>query len=300
MPPHGERPPEDPPARPWWSRLTDGSRDAAGGPPTRRFRPRSWRGATGLGLIGAAALLVPFLDEPGRWWIPFGLGLGTLVLLALLRLDRLLMGWTWHVAGVVLVGGLVAGTSQNPWAWAFAASVGVALAGLIRLPRWPLLAIGLVLVAVSIVGYQFRAADVREQQAEVAAQAGAQLAVTIGVNRPERVLEILVDGVSAPDPQPICRMTQPAAVAQLTRATGTGTCTDAVGVLHTRLTPGSASPTTVPRATSAEPLPPGATTVVDACSTSWAQAAGTAHGKVEMVRTTAAKETYQIVSFQPC
>jgi membrane protein implicated in regulation of membrane protease activity len=291
----------DPPHRPWWAGFGDRLRQTStGDQPVRRFRPRSWRGATGLGLIGAAALLVPFLDEPNRWWIPFGLGFGTLVLLAVLRLDRLLKGWTWHVAGVVLVGALVSATSGNPWAWAFAVSVGVALAGLIRLPRWQLLAVGLVLVAVSLVGYRFRAADVREQQNQVAAQAGAQLQQSVGITRPALVLTNLTAGIQDPDAQRICRITQPAALVQLTEATGTGSCADAVGVLHARLTPGSESPITVPRAMSAAPLPPGSTTVVDACSTSWARAAGPALGKVELVRTAAARETYQIATFEPC
>jgi hypothetical protein len=286
---------------PWWAGVGDRlRRTPTGDRPVRRSRPRSWRGATGLGLIGAAVLLVPFLDEPSRWWIPFGLGAGTLVLLAVLRLDRLLKGWTWHVAGVVLVAALVSATSQNPWAWAFAASVGVVLAGLLRLPRWQLLAVGLVLVAVSLVGYRFRAADVRAQENQVAAQAGAQLQQSVGVTRPALVLTNLTAGIQDPDPQRICRIAQPAAVAQLAQATGTGTCADAVGVLHTRLRPGSESPTAVPRATSAAPLPPGATTVVDACATSWVQAAGAALGKVELVRTPAAKETYQIAAFRPC
>lgn len=285
----------------WWAGIGDRlRRTPTGDRPVRRSRPRSWRGATGLGLIGAAVLLVPFLDEPNRWWIPFGLGAGTLVLLAVLRLDRLLKGWTWHVAGVVLVAALVSATSENPWAWAFAASVGVVLAGLLRLPRWQLLAVGLVLVAVSLVGYRFRAADVRAQENQVAAQAGAQLAANIGPSRPELVLGLLAEGVQVPDPQPVCRIAQPAAVAQLAQATGTGACADAVAVLHTRLRPGSESPAAVPRATSAAPLPPGATTFVDACATSWAQAAGAALGKVELVRTSAAKETYQIASFRPC
>ena len=113
----------------------------------RRFRPRSAKTAVGLGLVGAAVLLYPFAaassqDDNYAWWLPIGLGVGTLALITLFRLDRVMFGWAPHVGGLVLVGTLVWQTSLNPWSWGLAAGVGVVLAGLLLLPRWQVLAVG--------------------------------------------------------------------------------------------------------------------------------------------------------------
>lgn len=124
---------------------------------------RTVRGAAGLGIGAAALLLWPFSD-----WsvIPWLAGVGALVLLALLRLDRLLQGWVWHLAGLVVVGGLMVSTS--PWAWALAGSIGVLVAGLLQLPAWRLAAVGAVLCVVS--GAAFTFANVQDAREAAAAQ----------------------------------------------------------------------------------------------------------------------------------
>src|SRR5918995_1524724 len=110
-PPPGEAtPPETPAHR--WRRLT-----------------RTRQGASGLAILVAALLLWPFA---GWFWIPWVAGLVVLVLIALLRLDRLLHGWAGHVAGLAVVIGLMLAT--GPWDWALAASLGMLLAGLVQ---WP-------------------------------------------------------------------------------------------------------------------------------------------------------------------
>ncbi|MFP5069188.1 hypothetical protein ACLFMI_05930 [Pseudonocardia nantongensis] len=264
----------------------------------RRLRPRSVRGASGLGILGAAVLLFPFLDDPDRWWVPVGLGFGTLVLLALLRLDRLLNGWAPHVAGLVLVGALVQGTARNPWAWGLATAAGVVVAGLLLLPRWKVLAAGAVLLVLAGIGYTFRSVELDREQARVDAQAGAQMRTELGVDRPQLALVALDSGVVGGNPARVCRLAQDAAIAQLRTATGAATCEDAVAVLHTRV-PAGAEVTTPDRRPDPD-VPPGGTTTVDACATPWGTAAGPAMGRVELTRTDAATPTYQVSAFTPC
>ncbi|ALL75001.1 hypothetical protein AD006_06190 [Pseudonocardia sp. EC080610-09] len=282
-PPRDRPAPEEPVEDPWrhW----------------RRLRPRSVRGATALGLAGTALFLFPFLDEPGRWWVPAGLGFGTLVLLALLRLDRLLFGWAPHVAGVVLIAALVYGTARNPWAWGMALATGVVVAGLLLLPRWKVLAVGGVLLVLAGIGYTFRSAEIQQDQARVDAQAGAQFRAELGVERPQLALVTLDTGVVDGNPARVCRVAQEPAVAQLRAATGAATCEDAVAVLHSRL-PAGAEPTRPDRKSEPD-VPPGGTTTVDACASAWGAAAPQL-GRVELTRTGAARPTFQVSSFAPC
>ncbi|MEQ3552213.1 hypothetical protein WIS52_17205 [Pseudonocardia nematodicida] len=264
----------------------------------RKLRPRTVRGATALGIVGAALLLFPFLDDPDRWWVPVGLGFGTLVLLALLRLDRMLAGWAPHVAGLVLVGALVHGTARNPWAWGLALAAGVVVAGLLLLPRWKVLAVGTALLVLAGAGYTFRSVEIREQQAQLDAQAGAQFRTALGVDRPQLALVSLDTGVAGPNPARVCRLAQDGAIDQLRTATGAATCEDAVAVLHARM-PAGAEVTSPDR----EPDPvvaPGGTTTVDGCGTAWGAAAGAELGRIVLARTEAANPTFQVRSFAPC
>lgn len=264
----------------------------------RRLRPRTVRGASALGIVGAAVLLFPFLDDPGRWWVPVGLGFATLVLLALLRLDRLLGGWAPHVAGLVLVGALVQGTARNPWAWGLALAVGVVVAGLLLLPRWSVLAAGVVLLVLSGIGYTFRSVELDREQARVDAQAGTRMRTALGVDRPQLALVALDSGVVDGNPSRVCRLAQDAAIGQLRTATGAATCEDAVGVLHARV-PAGAEATSPDRRPDPD-VPVGATTTVDACASAWGAAAGPGLGRVVLTRTAAATPTYQVSAFTPC
>ena len=142
------------------------------GPPPRAPRdPHTWRrltrtrrGAVGLGIVAAALLLWPFA---GWFWIPWLAGLAVLVLVGLLRLDRLLGGWSWHVGGLAVVAGLMLRT--GPWDWALAAALGVLLAGLVQLPWWRLAAVGAVLCVLAGVGWGVdRYRDAQEEAAQEA------------------------------------------------------------------------------------------------------------------------------------
>lgn len=264
----------------------------------RRLRPRSVRLAVGLGLVAAALLLLPFLDDPALWWIPVGFGFGTLVLLYLLRLDRLLFGWAPHVAGVALVGALVWATSANPWSWGLAAGVGTVLAGLLLLPRWRVLAAGLVLLVISGIGYQFRSTEIAGEQARIDAQAGNEMRMVLGVDRPQLALVSLDSGVAANNPRRVCRLVQDAALTQLMQATAAPSCEQAVAVLHGR-TNGSGRQTEPDRGADPD-VAPGGSVTVNGCGTVWGAATGPSMGKVLLTRTAAAVPTYQVAAFQPC
>jgi len=266
----------------------------------RRFRPRSWKGATGLGIVGAAVLLSVFVavDDQARWWLPLAAGFVVLVLLALLRLDRLLKGWTWHVAGIALLAGLVVETSGNPWAWAAAVSIGVLVAGLLRLPRWQLAALGAVLCVVSFVGYQFRASEVREHQEEVAQQAGNEMREALGVTRPALVLVGLDRGLRDADADAVCRLLDPQPTAQLLKVTGSPSCEAAVALLHGKVPAGTPEPS-APRSSGSQTQPPGSIVTLDGCGSIWG-AAVPSLGTVDAIRTQAPRETWRVAALRPC
>jgi hypothetical protein len=250
--------------------------------------------------VGAAVLLSVFLafDDQARFWVPLAAGFVVLALLALLRLDRLLQGWTWHIAGVALLAGLVYETAGNPWAWAMAASTGVLVAGVLRLPRWQLAAIGVGLFVLSFVGYQFRAAEVRQQEEEVAQQAGTEMRHALGVSRPTLVLVNLDRGIRDADPDAVCRLLEPQAGTQLLQATGAPTCESAVAGLHAAVPAESPKPTES-RTSGTQTQPPGTVVPVDGCEGLWGRAAP-ALGTIDAVRTEASKETWRIIAFRPC
>lgn len=284
------------PAGPAGGAADEGPAGGSGPDRLRRLRPRNPKLAVGLGLVAAALLLLPFLDDPARWWLPVGIGFGTLVLLYLLRLDRLLFGWAPHVAGLVLVGALVWATSDNPWSWGLAAGAGVLLAGLLLLPRWKVLAAGVALLVVSGIGYQFRSAEITEQKARIDAQAGNEMRMVLGVDRPQLALVSLDSGVAGNNPRRVCRLVTDAALAQLMQTTATPSCEQAVTVLHARA--GSAPETEPDR--SADPVvEPGGSVTVNGCRTVWGSSAPSI-GKVVLIRTEAPTPTYQVASFQPC
>jgi hypothetical protein len=260
------------PRAPLWKRLT-----------------RTRRGAAGIGVLAAALLLWPF---SGLSWIPWLAGLAVLVLLALLRLDRVLHGWTWHVAGLVVVAGLMVSTS--PWAWALAASLGVLLAGLLRLPAWRLAAVGAVLCLVSGAAFGFASYQAREEARAENARAGDPLRQVIGEAEPSVILPIMIQAVADDDADPICRLLTAEATTQLLAATATPDCSSAVTALHLRATAGDDG------ADADAPVPAGGELRVDACDSAWVATAGEALGQVRIVRTASELERYAVAGFAPC
>jgi hypothetical protein len=267
----------DPPQRPrfTWQRLT-----------------KTRRGAAGLAIGSAALLLWPF---SGWSWIPWLIGLGVLVLLRLLRLDGLLRGWIWHLGGLVVVAGLMYSTS--PWAWAFAASIGVLVAGLLQLPWWRLAAVGVVMCAVSGVG--FGIATYQTQQEKVAAEQQVQreLQGQQGAARPQGVLPILLNRIAQNVPGPICdNLLADPARAALAASTGRPDCDAAVAALSAQV---------VDRARYAGAKAPMVRTAtgydVDACSLTWSdgRAAGPRLGRLEIGQKPGGT-SYYVAAFSPC
>lgn len=275
-PPAADPPPAAAPKRPSfnWQRLT-----------------RSRRGAAGLAIASAALLLWPF---SGWSWIPWLIAIGVLVLLRLLRLDGLLRGWVLHLGGVVAVVGLM--YSTTPWAWAFAASIGVLLAGLLQLPWWHLAAVGALLCVVSGVGFGITSYRAAQVQREIESHAGDQLRSELGESRPGRILPAILQAVADDDPDPVCRLVLPAAETALLAAAGTSDCPAAVAAMHGR---GQALPigddTTLP-----QPRPVAGGWEVNACQTAWGVAAGREVGVISIGQTDPAVQRYNVTGFKPC
>lgn len=285
----------DPP--PW---LPAASTPPAPAEPRRSFRwqrlTRTRRGAAGLAIGSAALLLWPF---SGWSWIPWLVGLGVLILFRLLRLDGLLRGWAGHVGGVVVVAGLM--YSTGPWAWALAASIGVLVAGLLQLPWWRLAAVGVVMCAASGVGFGISTYQVNQQHEAEYAQGGDIVRAEIAEKR-TNVLPALLQSFSssAPDPQPLCRVVGPTALAQLQGQVGGQTCNDVVATLFARRPAGAPTPVDPGRLPKAAPDPDVSRMVIDACGTPWATAAGSAVGRIHIRQVSPSLQTYVVDAFSSC
>lgn len=276
------------------------STGSAEGPSTRRggLLPgwrrltRTRRGAVGLGVAVAALLLWPFA---GWSWIPWLAGLGAALLLRLLRLDGLLRGWTWHVVGLVVVAGLM--LSSGPWAWALAASIGVLLAGLVRLPQWRLAAVGGVLCVVSVIGYSASAFEATELQRRIDQQRSEQSLSLLGERTPERVLPALLEGIAQSDVTGVCRLLDDPAREQFVHAAGAHDCADAVARMRAVLTE-------APRLRDLDMTVArnGDTATTNACRTLWARPplGGPELGVLDLRQAQPPGRTYFIAGFRPC
>ena len=253
---------------------------------------RTARGAAGVAVLAAALLLWPFSD-----WavIPWLAGIATLVLLALLRVDRLLRGWVWHVGGLVVVGGLMWSTS--PWAWFLAASIGVLIAGVVRLPAWRLAAVGAVLCLVS--GTAFGIANFRTTQQLAAEQAQAQVEARgrQGAPTPTGVLPIVLNRIAQNSPGAVCDnlMVGPAADA-FVASVGAPDCPAAVAAVAAEITDrNDYAEADAPSTELADGLR------VDACELSWGTdpAAGPQFGVLTIGRTETGA-SFVVTAFEPC
>jgi hypothetical protein len=252
---------------------------------------RSPRGAACLAVLAAAALLWPFA---GFSWIPWLIGIAALVVLRLLRLDGPLRGWDIPLAGLAVVIGLM--VSTGPWAWALAGSIGILLAGLAQLPWWRLAAVGAVLCVVSGIGFGLSLHQDRIELEQVQARAGDPMRIQLGETRAARVLPAILTAVQQDDAEPVCRLLTPPAEAQLLGAVGTSSCPDAVAELHRRA---SGVPASDEKGLPQPQASPDGW-VVDACSTTWASAAGQHVGRIVIMQTDPAVQRFAVRGFAPC
>jgi hypothetical protein len=261
-------------------------------PHRRRRLTGTRRGAVGLGIIAAALLLWPFA---GWFWIPWLAGLAVVVLIGLLRLDRLLGGWAWHVGGLAVVAGLMLRT--GPWDWALAAALGVLLAGLVQLPWWRLAAVGAVLCVLAGVGWGVdRHRDAQEKAAQQA-QTQAESSERNQMSRPARALPVLLRAIGRNDATPVCSglMTE-SARASFVSAVGAADCRTAVQTLAARVDdPAAYGLGRAPSTGAADVL------TVDACRITWSGSAvpGPQLGVLTVGREKA-ETTYVVTAFRPC
>src|SRR4029450_13947009 len=107
-----------------------------------------------------------------------------------------------HVAGVVVVAGLM--LSTGPWSWALAGSIGVLIAGLAQLPWWRLAAVGAVLCVISGIGFGVTTFQEKQQLAQEAAAANHTNINLLGERPPQRVLPALLEGIGQGDATAVC------------------------------------------------------------------------------------------------
>jgi hypothetical protein len=261
-------------------------------PHTWRRLTRSRRGAVGLGIVAAALLLWPFA---GWFWIPWLAGLAVLVLVGLLRLDRLLGGWSWHVGGVAVVAGLMLRT--GPWDWALAAALGVLLAGLVQLPWWRLAAVGAVLCMLAGVGWGVDRYRDAQAEAAQAAQTSVQNRGQLRVARANLVLQVVLSSVGRGDVGPVCEslLAEPAR-APFAAAVGAPDCETAVRSLATRVDDAAMyARGRAPSAAAGDGL------AVDACHLTWPTGAvpGPQLGVLTVGRQ-GTEMTYVVTAIRPC
>ncbi len=265
---------------------------APGGPHRWRRLTRTRRGAVGLGIVAAALLLWPFA---GWFWIPWLAGLAVLVLVALLRLDRLLGDWSWHVGGLAVLVGLMLRT--GPWDWALAASLGVLLAGLVQLPWWRLAAVGAVLCVLAGIGWGFDRNREAQEAAAREAQRSRENFSLLGEQTPERVLPALLEGIGQADVVGVCGLLSPQARTAFVQAARAADCRGAVEHFHRVL------PRVPPLRNLHAPIGrAGNAVMVDGCRTIWGSAdlGGTALGVLDVSQTEPPGRTYFVGGFRPC
>lgn len=253
---------------------------------------RTRRGAAGVVVLAAALLLWPFA---GWFWIPWLAGLVVLVLVALLHLDRVLQGWSWHLGGLVVLAGLMLNT--GPWDWALAASLGVLLAGLVQLPWRRLAAVGAVLCLLAGAGWGVDRHRAAQERAAQEARASEQNRGQIGVVRPNLVLQVVLSSVGRGDVGPVCdKLLAEPAQAAFAAAAGSADCAAAVRALAARVDdPAAYARGRAPGSQDGDVL------TVDACRVQWT--AGATPGPqlgVLTVSRVGTDTTYVVTAFRGC
>ena len=253
---------------------------------------RTRRGAVGLGIVAAALLLWPFA---GWFWIPWMAGLAVLVLVALLRLDRLLGDWSWHVGGLAVVAGLMLRT--GPWDWALAAALGVLLAGLVQLPWWRLAAVGAVLCVLAGIGWGLDRHRAAQEKAAQEAQRSEENVTVLGERTPERVLPALLEGIGQADAVGVCGLLSPSATTAFVQAAGAVDCRGAVERFHAALPRVPAL-----RDLDAPVVRAGDAMTVNGCRTVWVSDSlgGAALGMVDLSQSPPPGRTWFISAFRSC
>jgi hypothetical protein len=260
---------------------------------------RRWpvRVLAGLILVAAVLLLWPF--AAWSWW-PVVIGLGVLVLLYLLRLDRLLFGWAPHLAGLVVV--VLMAARSDAWAWGLAAGLAVLGAGFVRLPAARLLVVGAVLSLVCGAGYGFtHYQSAAQRHANQVAQDHLYVRSRSAVPAGAVVARLSEDIATGQDLQ-ACGLLGPTGGTQFAQAAGAPDCRSAVAALRARVTdPGRYGQPTLPRGSVVHQ--PDATVTVSGCAASWSGSEpppGPLLGTFHLTKLTGSDNGYLVDTYTPC
>jgi hypothetical protein len=252
------------------------------------------RVVAGLVLLAAVLLLWPFADW--SWW-PVLAGFALLVVLYLLRLDRLLFGWAPHLAGLVTV--VLMAARSDVWAWGFAAGLAVLGVGFTRLPERRVLVVGAVLAlgfgaVYGLVHYR----TATEQRAAQRA-ADSRESLNLSTVRPGYVVPFLAAYLAAGDGGTVCPMLQPPADAQFATAMGAPDCPAAVRAFAAKVPDqGTYRSVRLPQSAISKN---GDTAVVDGCQASWPKpGAGPPLGRFQLTRYPGQPGGYLITGYRPC
>jgi hypothetical protein len=273
-----------------------GSQPPPPGPDPARPRRQRWpvRVLAGVILAAATLLLWPFADW--SWW-PVIIGFGVLVLLYLLRLDRLLLGWAPHLAGLVVV--VLLAARSDPWAWGLATGLAVLGVGFTRLPRTRVLALGAVLTLLCGAGYGVTHWRTAVQQRAARAAADNRESLNLSAIAPGYVVPFLASYLAAGDDVTVCPMLIAPADAQFAAAVGAPDCPAAVHRFAARVTDqGSYRGVTLPWSAVTKS---GDTATVDGCQATWRSdpAPGPTLGEFQLTRYQHT-DRYLITGYTPC
>jgi len=254
-------------------------------------------------LLLVFAVVWPLAGFP--WWpLVFVLALG--VVLRVLGFGYLLAG---KRGPVLLVALLVVTTllAWTPWAAVTALGGALAIAGGFRLPRWQLLALGMVLFLGAGAGWVAETVITARQRADSWAQTSEYNRAQLLPHSPREALGAVMATVADGDTTAACALFSDAARVQLAAAWGAPDCPGAVLAWHARVTrPDDYGLSVRLTGDTTTTAPDRETATVTGCALTWNSpltgrqpAAGpTSPGRFELRR--ALGQGYQITDYRPC
>jgi hypothetical protein len=240
------------------------------------------------------------------WW-PLVLVLALAVVLRVLGFGYLLAG---QRGPGLLVALLIVTTlgAVSPWAAVTALGAGLAVVGLVRLPRWQLLAVGMVLFLVAGAGWVAETVVDAQRRAAVEAQKQAYSRARLLPRSPWDALGAVMDAVAEGDTSGACALLfTPPARDQLAAAFDAPDCPAAVRAWQARVVrPGDYDLSPRLRGDVATVSPDGETATVTGCGLRWyspltgdlPDAGPPSPGRMQLRRVLGIG--YEITDYRPC
>lgn len=254
-------------------------------------------------LLVVFAVVWPLAGFP--WW-PLLVVLGLAVVLRVLGFGYLLAGRRGPALGVALLIVTTLG-AVSPWAAVTTVRASIGVAGLFRLPRWQLLAVGMVLFVVAGAGWVAETVVTAQQRATVEAQKQAYSRARLLPRAPRDALGVVMSAVADGDPLVCALLFTPPARAQLAAAFDAPDCPAAVYAWHARIVrPGDYDLSTQLHGDTFTVSPDRETATVTGCRLRWYSAltgdlpdAGPpSPGRMQLRRVLGTG--YEITDYQPC